>query len=541
MSAHPGGATAVPIETASGGSGDRQAFSSRSVFILAAIGSAVGLGNIWRYPYVAYESGGGAFLVPYLVALLTAAIPLLFLDYALGHKFRGSSPLSYSRLRRWLEPLGWVQVLLCFAISAYYAVVLAWALRYFLLSFTLGWGKDSEAFFFGDFLSLDETPKAIGTYDPGTFAALALIWVVCIGVVLFGIDRGIGGVNKVLLPTLFAAFVALVVRALFLEGAMAGLDAFFSPNWGALKDPAVWVAAYGQVFFSTSVAIGAMLTYASYLKLRTNLTGSGLVVAFSNASFEVLAGIGVFACIGFLAGQQGVGVDEAVAGGPGLAFVVFPALISEMPFGQFFGVLFFGCLVVAGVTSLVSLIQVVGAGVGEKFGMGHRAGTLVAGGATAAISLVFFPTSSGLMVLDVVDNWVNNVMLVGFAAISCLLVAWGARALPRLAHHLNAVGSFPVGWFWMLCVGVLTPAVLVYTVYRGIVTLQAENYEGYPSQFLNIFGWGMSGAIIVLAILLSFVPWVREEKLAPAYDVDDDDPSYGRTDIERTDLEGSRA
>ena len=130
----------------------RGAFSGRRVFILAAIGSAVGLGNIWRFPYVAYENGGGAFMIPYLVALLTAGIPFLLLEYALGHKYRGSAPLAFARLTRRTEGLGWWQVGICFVIAVYYAAVIAWALSYTFFSFSKAWGDDTGTFFFGDFL-----------------------------------------------------------------------------------------------------------------------------------------------------------------------------------------------------------------------------------------------------------------------------------------------------------------------------------------------------------------------------------------------------
>ena len=552
MSQSAGGATAFrPSDAAASTSGGREAFSARSVFILAAIGSAVGLGNIWRYPMVAYSNGGGAFLVPYLVALLTAAIPLLFLDYALGHKYRGSAPLAFKRLRRWLEPFGWMQVLMCFVIATYYAAVLAWALRYFLASFRLDWGKDPNAYF--NTTMLDATAEgALGHFVSPTLWALVGLWAVSILIVFIGVDKGIGWVNKILLPTLILVFGALVVRSLFLDGAAQGLNAFFTPDWEAIKDPKVWVAAYGQVFFSTSVAIGAMLTYASYLRRKTNLTGSGLVVGFSNASFEVLAGIGVFACLGFLALQQGVDVSEAAAGGPGLTFVVFPALINEMPFGNVFGVLFFGCLVVAGITSLISLMQVVGAAFGEKFGLSPKAASLITGVVMATVSVFFFSRSTAIHVLDVTDNWINNVILVTVAGLMALAVSFAALALPKLAHHLNAVSSFKVGKIWMLCVAVITPLVLAFATWQSVTGLLEKGYPSgkdeagnvlyYSDRFVNIFGWGMTGAMVVLALLLTLVPWLREHERAAAHELDEhgNDLNDTRHGYDHT-LEGSRA
>lgn len=209
----------------------RGAFSSRRVFILAAIGSAVGLGNIWRFPYIAYENGGGAFILPYLVALLTAGIPFLFLDYALGHRNRGSAPLSFARQSRWTEGLGWWQVGICFFIAVYYAAVLAWAVRYTLFSVDKAWGDDPEGFFTGEFLQVGEAGVQLDAVA-GVMVPLALVWLALIVVMALGVQKGIGGTSVVFVPILVLAFGFLVVRALFLPGAADGLDALFSPDWG---------------------------------------------------------------------------------------------------------------------------------------------------------------------------------------------------------------------------------------------------------------------------------------------------------------------
>ena len=179
----------------------RGSFSSRKVFIFAAIGSAVGLGNLWRFPYVAYENGGGAFLIPYLVALLTAGIPFLLLDYGLGHRFRGSAPLSFARLRRGAEGLGWWQVGICFLIAVYYAAVLAWAVRYAVFSVSQAWGSNPEEFFFGDFLQLGE---------PGVSASP--VWGVLVPMLLECLPL----LSKDLLKLMKALFVVLIKDLLLL-------------------------------------------------------------------------------------------------------------------------------------------------------------------------------------------------------------------------------------------------------------------------------------------------------------------------------------
>ena len=302
-------------------------------------------------------------------------------------------------------------------------------------------------------------------------------------------------------------FLALVVRSLMLPGAAEGLDAFFTPNFSALTDPHVWIAAYGQIFFSLSVAFGIMITYASYLKPRTNLTGSGMVVGFANSSFEILAGIGVFAALGFMAHQTGTPVSDAVAGGPGLAFVAFPSLISQMPGGSIFGILFFLSLVFAGLTSLISLVQVVTAAVADKLGISPKTSTIVFGGVMAVASCVLYPTVTGMSVLDVVDAFVNNLGIVGIALVVLICLAWVIRALPMLRDHLNKVSSFKVGWTWMALLGVVTPLVLGYMFISSTYDMATNGYGEYPGWFVGVFGWGMVAGLVVFAVVLSLIPW----------------------------------
>ena len=167
----------------------REQWTGQAVFILAAIGSAVGLGNIWRFPGEAYENGGGAFLIPYLVALLTAGIPILFLDYAIGHRFRGSAPTSFRRLHRKAEPLGWFQVAVSFVIAIYYTAVIAWALSFFVFSFDLRWGDDTAGFFLDDYLSTADAGVSL-EFVPSVLIPLVGVWIVAL--IVLGARRGEG-------------------------------------------------------------------------------------------------------------------------------------------------------------------------------------------------------------------------------------------------------------------------------------------------------------------------------------------------------------
>ncbi|SDF33421.1 neurotransmitter:Na+ symporter, NSS family [Blastococcus fimeti] len=498
--------TAEPATGQAGNESRRGSFSSRRVFIMAAIGSAVGLGNIWRFPYVAYENGGGAFVVPYLLALLCAGLPLLLLDYALGHRYRGSAPLSFARLRRGAEGLGWWQVAICCVIAVYYAAVLAWAVRYTFFSLDQAWGDDPEAFFFGDFLQAGDV-EVTADVVPGVLVPLLIVWGAVLLVMALGVQRGIGVTSLVFIPVLVLSFVVLVVRALFLPGAAAGLDALFTPDWGALGSASVWAAAVGQIFFSLSVGFGIMITYASYVNRREDMVGSGFVVGFSNSSFELLAGIGVFAALGFMAQAQDVAVGEVATDGIGLAFIAFPTIISEAPGGALIGVLFFGSLVIAGITSLISVIEVVISAVRDKLDTARLTATLAVVVPIALVSLVLFSTTSGIYVLDVVDHFVNQYGIVVVALVAMLVVAWALRALPGLGEHLNVHGRPRVGPTWRVLTSVIAPLGLVIVLVLALKDDLEAPYEDYPTWLLLTFGWLMVVALPLVGFLLARLPW----------------------------------
>lgn len=491
----------------------RGSFSSRRVFILAAIGSAVGLGNIWRFPYVAYENGGGAFVIPYLVALLTAGLPFLFLDYAVGHHYRGSAPLSFRRIARWAEPLGWWQVGITFVIAVYYAAVIAWAGRYMFFSLDQAWGGDPEAFLFGEFLQAGD-PGIGFDYVSGVTIPLVLVWVVTLVVLALGVQRGIGATAVVFIPILLVAFAALVVVALTLDGAGTGLDALFTPDWAALTETSVWVAAFGQIFFSLSVGFGIMITYASYVDRKSDMTGSGLVVGFANSGFELLAGIGVFAALGFMATAAGVGVNEVATDGLGLAFIAFPTIISEAPGGALIGVLFFGSLVIAGLTSLISVIEVPISAVRDKFQLGRVAASMAVGLPAAVLSIVLLGTTTGVYVLDVVDHFINQFGILLVAVVSMVALSWIFGRTRLLQRHLNRTGSVRLGAWWRWLIGIVTPIVLTFILVREFIANIEEPYEGYPGWLLGSLGWGLCAAVILLSIPLSLLPWRRDVDLS---------------------------
>jgi NSS family neurotransmitter:Na+ symporter len=498
---------------------NRAQWGTRTGFIMAAVGSAIGLGNIWRFPATAYENGGGAFFLPYLFALLTAGIPLLILEFTIGHKYRGSGPLSFFRLNKNAEWLGWWQVAVSFIISTYYAVVIAWAISYTIFSFNLSWGDDTTNFLVADYLKVGAAGE-VGSLVPSVFIPLIIIWLVTLGILFKGVKKGIELANKIFIPTLIVMFLIIVVRAITLEGAGAGLTAFFEPRWDTILDGKVWVAAYGQIFFSLSIAFAIMITYSSYLPKKSDINNNAFITGFANSGFELLAGIGVFAALGFMALQQNISVPELAeqgVGGVGLAFMVFPQIINEFPgFNQFFGVLFFLSLVFAGMSSLISISETYIAGLQEKFNISRNKSVLFGGGLAAIISLLY-ATEGGLNFLDVTDYFVNQFGIALAGLVEVIMISWVFKQLKPLQSHANAISDFRTGAWWRVCLGIITPIILGYMMFDLLKTnllkefnTETGNYGNYADSFIFTSGWIIAIGAIVIGVLFSLKKWNRK-------------------------------
>ncbi len=506
----------------------RSQWGTRAGFIMAAVGSAVGLGNIWRFPYVAYENGGGAFFIPYLFALLTAGIPILIMEFTMGHKYRGSAPLSFFRMSgKKAEWIGWWGIFVAFVISTYYSVIIAWAMKYTVYSVNLKWGADTESFLFGDVLNLAETPGQVGGFVPGVVFPLLLVWAIAFIILLAGVQRGIELANRIFIPTLIVVFLIVVIRAVSLDGAMLGLDAFFKPDLSKLANPTVWVAAYGHIFFSLSIAFAIMITYSSYLPKKSDITNNAFITGFANSGFELLAGIGVFAALGFMATQANVAVADVASAGVGLAFVVFPEIINQMPgMNGLFGVLFFLSLVLAGLTSLVSIAETYIAGISDKFNVSRSKAVMIGVGLSGAVSLLF-ATRGGLFFLDAADYFINQFGVAAIGLVEVVLIAWVFRKLDVFEKHANAISDIKLGAWWKICLGVITPLVLGYMMFgllrtniMGLHDTDNGNYEGYTDTFILYGGWSVAIFALVMGIVFSLSKWKKNTIETDNYEED---------------------
>jgi NSS family neurotransmitter:Na+ symporter len=505
----------------------RSLWGSKVGFLLAAIGSAVGLGNIWRFGYMAYENGGGAFLVPYAVALVLAGIPLMILEYTLGHREKAAPPLAFARINRHWETIGWwMPTIAFFGINLFYAAVIGWCMNYFCFSFNQAWGADTGDFFMNTFLQVSESPFDLGGIRWPILAGTVLTWIISWSICYREVNHGIEKASMIFMPLLVVLTLILVGWALRLDGAWDAIKThYLSADWAKINPltasgSKVWVAAFGQIFFTLSLGFGIMITYASYLPKKTDIVGNALITSVLNCLYSFITGFAVFGVIGFMAKSKGVPFSEAITGGPGLAFVVYPEAINQLPAGQtLFGLLFFLVLIMAGLSSSISLVEAFCCSLIDKFGLSRKK-TVTVVCLLGMLGSVVFTTRAGLYILDIVDHFVNNYGLVLGGIFECLLVGWMLKAAVA-RKHVNSVGGVRLSRLWDVLIKFITPAILVVVIGFALFNEFSENYEGYSTKALLIFGVGWLVTALVISLVLMRYAWASS-KLAHEHEPEED-------------------
>lgn len=482
----------------------REQWGSRAGFILAAVGSAIGLGNIWRFPYMAYENGGGAFLIPYLFAMITAGIPFMILEFSMGQKNRGSAPITLSRINAKFEWLGWFQIGVAATIAVYYVAVIGWAISYFGMAFTQEWGTDTNAFFFSEYLGLgDNSPTNLGGMQWGIAGAMLIAWAITYAAIAGGVKSGIERAAKVMMPVLFIMVILLIGRMILLPGALDGVNYLFEPNFDKIWDFDVWAAAYGQIFFTLSLGFAIMLAYSSYLPEKSDINNNAFMTVMINCGFSILAGVMIFSVLGYMAAEQGKEVTEVVTAGVGLAFVTLPAAINLLPAPYILGPLFFLALVVAGLSSQISIIEAVVSAIIDKLNWSRKKAATIVCGIGLVISMAF-ATDGGLLLLDLVDHFVNNVGILTSCLIELVLMAWLVK-LADIREYVNKVSDFSVGIWFEICLRFISPLFLAFIVYKKFETLILEGYGGYAEFELMTLGWGLIALLVVIGVIVNLV------------------------------------
>lgn len=480
----------------------REQWGSRPGFILAAVGSAIGLGNIWRFPYMAYENGGGAFFIPYLFAMISAGIPFMIMEFTLGHKLRGAAPRAFSKLGVKLEWLGWFQVFIAAIIAVYYVAIIGWAISYLGYSFTQSWGADTNAFFFSEYLQLGEnSPSKLGNLQMHIVLPMVLAWGITFAAIFTGIKGGIERASKIMMPLLFLMVIGLITRVVFLPGALDGVNYLFEPDFSKITDPTVWSAAYGQIFFTLSVGFAIMIAYSSYLPEKSDINNNAFMTVLINCGFSITSGVLIFAVLGYMAQDQAKPITEVVTAGVGLAFVTIPAAINLLPAPYILGPLFFLALVVAGLSSHISIIEAVTSAVIDKLNWSRKKAASVVCGVGFAVSMAF-ATNGGLLLLDLVDYFINNVALLASCLVELIVIGWLLK-ISDIRDYANDISDFSIGKWFEICIRFISPIMLAVILATNLWKTFNEGYGGYEMSDLLMLGWGLVAAMFVVAVIIN--------------------------------------
>ena len=438
---------------------DRTRWSSSLGFVLAATGSAVGLGAIWKFPYVVAHHGGGAFLALFVFFTLTVGLGLLRVEMALGRAADAGAHGTFVRLggRAW-GMVGALGVLASTVILSYYSVVGGWTISYFWQALTTPLSNNAADW--------QQRFEWLSGSNWAAFFFHGLFMLITLSCVVAGVQKGIERLSKVLMPCLFIMMCILIVRGLMLPGAWEGVLRFIRPDFAALSGEAL-LNALGLSFWTLSLAMGVMVTYGSYLPASVNLARAARMVTLLTLTSCVLSGLLV------LPPAQALHLGDNT--GPGLTFVTMPLVFAEMPWGNAFGAVFFVLLFIAALTSSISILEVPAAFLIETLKLSRRAAGLCVGGVcyvvgvVASLSLGAHPALQwgGKTVFDWLDYFASNVFLPVGGILTCLFAAW--RVWPVLRKQWSQNGQLSAAdSLRRLIIGVLAPAAMLWILWQGL-------------------------------------------------------------------------
>lgn len=417
--------------------GNRDSFGSKFGVIAAAAGSAVGLGNIWRFPYIAGENGGGAFLLVYLAFIVAIGIPVMLSEFIIGRRAQANPFGAFKKLapgKPWYL-VGLMGVAAAFFILSFYSTIAGWTMEYIYNSVTNAFSGKSAT----------ELTQMFDSFKSSTFRPIAwqlLFMALTAAIVLGGVKRGIEKYSKILMPLLVILIIALCIRAVTLPGSGEGLAFLFKPDFSKLNMNVV-LQALGQAAFSLSIGMGTLITYGSYIREDNNLTTTAIQVSAADTIIAILAGIMIFPAVFAFNIQPNEG--------PGLVFIVLPNIFEQMPGGYFFALIFFILLTVAALTSSISVLEVVVAYFREEFNITRKKATIIA---TVTISIIgvictmsWGPLSdidiAGMSIFGVLEFTAANILLPLGALLIVVFLGWqlGKR---KVKDELSNKGTLKV-------------------------------------------------------------------------------------------------
>jgi NSS family neurotransmitter:Na+ symporter len=442
---------------------NRDSFGSRFGAIAATAGSAIGLGNIWRFPYVAGENGGGAFLIIYLGFILLIGIPVLLSEFTIGRSAQRNVFGSFRKLapgKPWYL-IGLMGVGAAFMILAFYTAVAGWTLEYLFQSVINGFEGLTSNQLNDMFQSFIGTPwRPLFWF----FVFMALT----AAIIMSGVQKGIEKYTKILMPMLFVLLLVLVVRSVTLPGAAGGISFLFKPDFSKITSSTI-LEALGQAFFSLSIGMGTLVTYGSYIQKNNNLGNTAVSVAFADTFIAILAGLAIFPAV------FAFGIEPG--SGEGLVYITLPNIFQQMPGGYFFSLMFFILLGVAALTSTISVLEVIVAFFSEELGLKRKAATWLATSSVSILGVMCVLSSStmadvkivGFTVFDLMNFTSANILLPLGGFFIVIFVAW-FLGRDKVKEELSNNGKLKVKYmsFFMFVIKFLAPLAIAFIFLQGV-------------------------------------------------------------------------
>ncbi|KAJ7997922.1 hypothetical protein DPEC_G00217200 [Dallia pectoralis] len=519
---------------------DRGQWGNKVEFVLSVAGEIIGLGNVWRFPYLCYKNGGGAFFIPYLIFLFTCGIPVFFLETALGQFTSEGGVTCWRKISPLFEGVGYATQVIVALLNFYYIIVLAWAIFYLAYSFTwdLPWASCNNTwntdacmefqrrndsfnqprlnatspvieFWERRVLRISPGIDHIGSLNWDLVLCLAIAWVM----VYFCIWKGVKSTGKVVYFTATFPYVMLsilLVRGVTLPGAFIGIQFYLYPDLGRLSDPQVWMDAGTQIFFSYAICLGCLTALGSYNKYNNNCYRDCLALCFLNSGTSFVAGFAIFSILGFMSYEQNVPISEVAESGPGLAFIAYPRAVSMMPFSPLWAVFFFIMIVFLGLDSqfvcVESLVTAVVDMYPKTFRRKNRRELFIL--AVAVISFLMgliMLTEGGMYVFLLFDHYAASGMCLLFVAVfETVCIAWIYGA-DRFYDNIEDMIGYRPGPVIKYCWMYLTPATCLGTFAFSLIKytpLKYNNEYVYP-------WWGYAlGWLLALSSVLCVPLWV---------------------------------
>jgi len=513
----------------------RESWGTRGGFVLAAIGSAVGLGNLWGFPYKLYDNGGAAFLIPYIFAIFVVGVPILILEFSLGHFTQRAAPNAFAKGHKKLEFVGWWGIILGFVIVTFYPVILAYCFSFLWYSVQgmfnsgkLPWAGEGLAgvekahdFFYNEYLQHTDG-FSLGAIRSNIFISLCVTWIVMYLCIFKGVNI-VGKIVWLTVPLPWLMLLVLTVNGLLLPGSIKGLAYYLNPDWTQLIKPTTWQFAFGQAFFSLSLAFGVMVTYASFLHRRSDINNNAAVIGIADFATSFIAGLAIFATLGgmsYVTTQAGnpVAVENVISEGegPGLAFIAFPYALAQLPGSALWSSVFFFTLVTLGVDSAFSITESVLAAIVDKT-CWKRGIVLVFMSMIGLTFGIVFTTRGGLNWLGVVVDVVYGTWGIGFVGLAeCILLGWLWR-IDHLRRHANDRSDWKLGLWWDYLIRIVIPIILGTLFFWNLFSdLTKENglLRDSNGELLlpNCVGMTIMLGAPALAVALSWIKGAREQR-----------------------------